>query len=407
VSSYLTVSPLPLFETVGTEHGLDRWAVCLCGTFRGSPRLGVTQHPALWSPDFPRQTNHRGRPADSSTSKYTSATGPVECTSKLTIVRVVVLGGTRFIGRAVVEELVRGRHQLLVVHRGETELGDEPWHHLHVDRAALSERHHDLLAFRPDAAIDCFAHSRADARAALKAFPEGLQLVVLSSMDVYRAYASFRAGIQTDLVPLDEGSVLRTERYPHRGIDPDLYDYEKLDVEEEYLAAGATVLRLPMVYGEHDYQRREEFILRRVRAGRRRIPVGPGNWLPCLGYVREIARGVRLTLESRQAVGEVFNLAQVPTWTVRLWAEGILRAAKWGADLVRVPDETLPEDLRITRSASQHLLADSSKARDHLGWIHGNPEECLRTSTSWHLSNPPPQEDRDFLADDRALETTA
>src|SRR5207249_704536 len=26
----------------------------LCGTFRGSPRLGVTQHPALWSPDFPR-----------------------------------------------------------------------------------------------------------------------------------------------------------------------------------------------------------------------------------------------------------------------------------------------------------------------------------------------------------------
>src|SRR5712691_420461 len=55
VSSYLTVSPLPLFETVGTEHGLERWAVCLCGTFRGSPRLGVTQHPALWSPDFPRR----------------------------------------------------------------------------------------------------------------------------------------------------------------------------------------------------------------------------------------------------------------------------------------------------------------------------------------------------------------
>src|SRR6266511_6473914 len=26
VSSYLTVSPLPLFETVGTEHDLDRWA---------------------------------------------------------------------------------------------------------------------------------------------------------------------------------------------------------------------------------------------------------------------------------------------------------------------------------------------------------------------------------------------
>src|SRR5690625_1184026 len=36
---------------------------------RGSPRVGVTHHPALWSPDFPRPTSYRpcsrGRPADS------------------------------------------------------------------------------------------------------------------------------------------------------------------------------------------------------------------------------------------------------------------------------------------------------------------------------------------------------
>jgi len=30
-------------------------AVCFCGTFRGSPRLGVTQHRALRSSDFPRR----------------------------------------------------------------------------------------------------------------------------------------------------------------------------------------------------------------------------------------------------------------------------------------------------------------------------------------------------------------
>jgi len=30
----------------------------------GSPRLGVTKHPALWSSDFPRcPCEHRGRPA--------------------------------------------------------------------------------------------------------------------------------------------------------------------------------------------------------------------------------------------------------------------------------------------------------------------------------------------------------
>src|SRR5437764_186096 len=58
VSSYLTVSPLP---------PENRRRSVLCGTFRGSPRLGVTQHPALWSPDFPRGASakgaSRGRPA--------------------------------------------------------------------------------------------------------------------------------------------------------------------------------------------------------------------------------------------------------------------------------------------------------------------------------------------------------
>jgi len=41
-------------------------AVCFCGTFRGSPRLGVTQHRALRSSDFPRRLfwrSRRDRPA--------------------------------------------------------------------------------------------------------------------------------------------------------------------------------------------------------------------------------------------------------------------------------------------------------------------------------------------------------
>jgi hypothetical protein len=60
----------------------------------------------------------------------------------------------------------------------------------------------------------------------------------------------------------------------------DLETYEKLDVEEVVRAAGAVVLRLPFVYGAHDVhplRRREEFILRRVRAGRKRIPFQRGQ----------------------------------------------------------------------------------------------------------------------------------
>ena len=31
-----------------------RQTVCFCGTFRRSPLLGITQHPARWSSDFPQ-----------------------------------------------------------------------------------------------------------------------------------------------------------------------------------------------------------------------------------------------------------------------------------------------------------------------------------------------------------------
>jgi len=38
-------------------------AVCFCGTFPGSPRVGVTHRPALRRPDFPRPHRFRGAAA--------------------------------------------------------------------------------------------------------------------------------------------------------------------------------------------------------------------------------------------------------------------------------------------------------------------------------------------------------
>ncbi len=315
--------------------------------------------------------------------------------------RVVVLGGTRFIGRAIVEELAATDHQLLLVHRGETEPSDLPKaEHLHVERAALSSRRADLAAFKPDALVDCRALSRADARSVLDAAPKDIRLLVLSSMDVYRAFGAVLNEQETDGVPLDEESPVRLHRYPYAERMP---DYDKLDVEEDFLAAGATVLRLPMVYGEHDYQRREEFILRRVRAGRLQIPFGAGTWLPTRGYVRDVARAVRMALATPAAAGEVFNIAERRTSTVRLWARRILEAAGFNADLIRVPDALLPADLRQTGNMSQHIVASAAKARLILGWTDSDPVAVLRTTVAWHLANPPEEEDPGFDADDEAL----
>ena len=320
--------------------------------------------------------------------------------------RIVVLGGTRFIGRAAVEELAAAGHELLVVHRGTTEPDGLPHaRHLHADRSELPGKREEIAAFRPDGALDCRALTRADAETALEALPADIRIVVISSMDVYRAFGAVNQGRETDPVPLTEDSEVRTERYPYRDLAPDRHDYDKLDVEDVYLPRGATSLRLPMVYGERDYQRREEYMLRRVRAGRKRIPFGSGSWLGCRGYVRDLARGIRLALEQNAAPGQALNLGEDRTYSVGLWSRMILEAAGSDAELVRVADSALPPDLEETGTLSQHVVASSQRARTTFGWSTTDPAECLRASVSWHLAHPPESPDLDFSLDDQALAT--
>jgi nucleoside-diphosphate-sugar epimerase len=320
--------------------------------------------------------------------------------------RIIVLGGTRFIGRAIVEELAAAGHDLLIVHRGNLEPDDlVPVQHLHAERKELAAHRDELTAFKPDAAIDCRALTRADSEIAVGALPSGLRLVVISSLDVYRAFGAVNEDRETDPVPLDEESPVRPNRYPYRGKMPGLDDYDKLDVEDVYLPRGATSLRLPMVYGAHDYQLREEYLLRRVRAGRSRIPFGAGMWLTCRAYVKDVARGAHLVLNSPAFAGQVFNLCEDRTYSMRMWSRMILEAAGSTSELVRVADELLPEDLKATGTMSQHIAASAGKARSRLGWTTSDPEESLRTTVRWHLAHPPPDPDPDFGADDLALRT--
>jgi len=275
--------------------------------------------------------------------------------------------------------------------------------HLHCERAELTAHRDELAAFRPDAVIDCRALTRRDAELALDALPEVRRWVVISSVDVYRAFGALNAEHETDPVPIDEDSPLRSERYPYRGKMPEMDDYDKLDVEDAYRPRCATVLRLPMVYGEHDYQRREEFILRRVRAGRSRIPFGGGQFLACRAYVRDVGRAVQLVLQ-KEVAGEVMNICEDRTYSMHMWSRMILDAAGSDAQLVRVADEALPEDLKLTGTVSQHIAASARKARALLGWTTSDPFETLRATVRWHLDHPPEEDSADFSADDRALE---
>jgi len=88
-----------------------------------------------------------------------------------------------------------------------------------------------------------------------------------------------------------------------------------------------------------------------------------------------------------------------------MWSQAILEAAGSEAELVRVRDDALPEDLKFTGTMPQHIAASGKKARAMLGWETSDPMETLRTTVRWHLENPPADASTDFDADDRALES--
>lgn len=321
--------------------------------------------------------------------------------------KVLVLGGTSFIGRRVVERLHQRGDQVLVVHRGHHE--PRPWvpvEHLRIDRHDLVHHSDSVREFAPQALVDTYALTANDVIAVQGVLPE-VPTVVLSSQDVYQAYTGLRTNRCESPVPITEDSELRREHYPYRGSGvegiPD--DYEKLDVERLWLARGAVVLRLPMIYGPHDQQCREDLVLRRIRAGRKQMPVGAANLLWTRAHVDDIANGVLAALDTRSADGVPVNLGEPQTVTIGEWLGQIVRAAGADLEFIKVPDHALPAELALTAAPAQHLLASVHRAEDLLGWSPGDVEQRVTESVRWHLANPSDRAwtEADTSADDTAL----
>ncbi len=177
--------------------------------------------------------------------------------------KVLVIGGTNFIGPPVVRSLADLGHEVAVFHRAQTH-ADLPFavEHILGDRRDLGSHAAEFRRFGPEVVVDMIAFTEQDASGLVETF-RGLarRSVVISSADVYRAYGHFLA-VESGLVeptPLDEESPLREVLFPYRkqaqGPDDFLYSYDKIPVEQVVRGdpeLPGTVLRLPMVHGPGD-----------------------------------------------------------------------------------------------------------------------------------------------------------
>lgn len=270
--------------------------------------------------------------------------------------RVLVVGGTRFIGAHAARQLAEAGAQVTVFHRGKSEAA-LPARIAHI-RDPLAE--YPILRF-PDAVRgrdwDVVVHmvmmGEADAQATADAFDGRIgRLVMISSGDVYRAYGRLTGHEPGPLepVPLTESAPLRATFYPYRAMAGKLgnyaYDYEKILAERVMQAARtpSVILRLPKVYGPEDNAN-----LATVYGF-----AGQPRWRWTHGHVDNVARAIVLAAMHPKAEG-IYNVGEAHTPTM-------------GERLAHLPLSSEPAAPLPPFNFAQDMVCDTTRIRDALGF---------------------------------------
>jgi nucleoside-diphosphate-sugar epimerase len=329
-------------------------------------------------------------------------------------VRILLIGGTGFLGVPLVCRLAAAGHDVAVFHRGRTQARlPECVQHILGDRDHLTDFARELRQLRPDVVIDLVAYVEAHSLGLLEVFRGFVgRSVVLSSGDVYHAYGRF-TGIEpgpVERVPLGEEALLRTVLFPYRamakGSGDLLHDYDKIPIERTVLSDPAlpgTVLRLPMVHGPGDHQHRLFPYLKRMDDGRRAILLDEGMaaWRCTRGHAENVAAAIALAATDERAAGRVYNVGEAVALTEADWVRAIGEAAGWKGDVVIVPRGRLA----VPGNMDQDLVTDTSRIRIELGYREEVPfTEGLRRTVEWERVHPPAESPAfDHAEEDRIL----
>ncbi|WP_026734242.1 NAD-dependent epimerase/dehydratase family protein [Fischerella sp. PCC 9605] len=324
--------------------------------------------------------------------------------------KILIIGGTNFIGPPVVRHLIAMGHEVSVFHRGKTKANLPPdVHEILGDRSQLVEMKSKFQQLSPQVVVDMVAYTEQDALTLMNTFAGMAQRVVtISSMDVYRAYEVI-LGKESEVVPvpLTEDSPLRSSLYPFREmpirpLDAPV-DYEKILVEQVVMAnpdLPGTIVRLPMVYGENDPLNRLFPYLQRMGDRRSAILLEESiaRWCGSYGYVENIAYAIALAATNERATNCIYHVADVEVLTEAERVTRVGKIAQWQGKVVVVPKSQLPPEWKLPVNTEQDWLVDSTRIRQELEYEEiVSLDEALQRTINWQW-NHSPQQPQQFAA---------
>ncbi|GAA0292751.1 NAD-dependent epimerase/dehydratase family protein [Halarchaeum salinum] len=295
----------------------------------------------------------------------------------------LIVGGTRFIGRYTVEELLDHDYRVTIFNRGEhanpfAERDDV--HHYEGDRTNDRELLTAKREVEPDVVIDCVAYQPRDVRQATEIFAD---------VNAY-VYVSSGASYARDDIPKREGETPLCDCSADQAADDTGATYGNRKAEGDRMVfraaergVNAMAVRPTVVYGPHDYTERLDYWLHRVESYDRVIVPGDGTNLWQRVYVEDVASALRIVAEEGTP-GEAYNVGDRNALTLEDTVRAAADALDTDVEIVTASDRELSTaglelgSFPLYRSAP-HLL--DTHALAELGW-ESTPVEAAMARTA-------------------------
>lgn len=218
--------------------------------------------------------------------------------------RVLVFGGTGFVGRVLVNELLRHGHSVTLLHRRPRHSFSRRVGNLVADRNDVAAVRKALGALRFDAVYDLaydFEHGTTcgQVESTAKIFEGHVgRYIFMSSVAAYG-----------DGLNHHEGDPLAPDDHPSSYVRNKAMSERSLFRMHQRSGFPVVTLRPPYIFGPENPFYREAFFWDRMRANRPIILPSDGHRLMQFVFVRDLATLAVKVLEQRNAVGHAFNTA--------------------------------------------------------------------------------------------------
>ena len=320
---------------------------------------------------------------------------------------VLVIGGTLFIGRALVDQLLERGDDVTIMHRGKGTPFGSRVREIQCDRNDSAAVKNALEGTRFDVVYDNVydwqrGTSADQVRAAATAASNGLRrYVFMSSVAVFGEGGEY-----------DEDGPLVPSDYPNP------YGAQKADSERALFdlhrrkGVPITTLRPAFVYGPHNALDREAFFWDRLLADRPIIIPEDGSRTMQWVHSHDVARAAVLAGNDDVAIGRAYNLASHPQVTQIEFVELLASIAARQPRLTRMPREVIERAGGALFAPPFYfgvyldvppITVRADRVRSELGLDLTPLEDGLRETYRWYREQQRPQPD--YSWEDRLLES--